>query len=201
MSKHENLIGKRFGLLTVVNKSDSKNGCAIWECRCDCGNTTKARTSVLLSGHKQFCERCQSKLRGTTWKSDNRIYKAWRHMLQRCENANDKFFACYGGRGIKVCTEWHNYEAFLEWSLNNGYAENLTIDRINVNGDYSPDNCRWATQKEQQNNKTNNCLLTLNGVTKTKRQWSEETGIGYTTICKRLLLGWTVERALTEPVK
>ncbi len=201
MGKLIDLTGKRFGLLTVIKRLDSTSGHTNWECRCDCGNITKARSTVLISGHKQFCEVCQSKLRCTTWKSDDRIYQTWRHMLQRCENHNDKFFYCYGGRGIKVCAEWHNYDAFLEWSINNGYAEKLTIDRIDVDGDYAPDNCRWVTQKEQQNNRTNNCLLTLNGVTKTKKQWSEETGIGYSTICKRLLLGWTVERALTEPVK
>lgn len=200
MGKYNDLTGRRFGLLTVLEKQDNLGGHINWRCKCDCGNITVARGAVLTSGHKQFCESCQRKLRGSTWRSDNRIYKIWKHMLERCEVQKDRYFHCYGGRGIEVCSEWHDYDIFLEWSLKNGYADNLTIDRVDVNGNYEPSNCRWATQKEQQNNRTNNCLITFNGKTQTKKQWSEETGIGYTTICKRLSLGWSTERALTQSV-
>lgn len=201
MKKAINLKDKQFGLLTVIERVESKNGHAMWKCKCVCGNTVIARTTALVNGHKQLCEDCQSKLRKSSWVSDDRIYRTWMHMLQRCENVNDKAYKNYGMRGIKVCEEWHDFTNFQEWALTNGYSDSLTIDRIDCNGNYEPNNCRWVTQKIQQNNRTNNCNLTLFGVTKTKKQWSEITGVKYTTISKRLALGWSVERALTEPVK
>jgi len=118
-------------------------------------------------------------------------------MIMRCHNPNSTAYAHYGGRGISVCEEWREYLPFAEWAKSNGYHEGLTIDRIDANGDYCPENCRWATFKEQANNKTNNRYITYLGETKTMSQWSEIVGVDPGTIAFRLDNGWSVEKALT----
>jgi len=119
-------------------------------------------------------------------------------MKSRCNNKNNPVYMLYGGRGISVCDEWNEFKAFKEWAMNNGYSDQLTIDRINVNGNYEPDNCRWATQKEQCRNKRDNHYLTFQGETKTLIEWSELVGIRQETIRHRINdYGYTVEEALT----
>lgn len=119
-------------------------------------------------------------------------------MKSRCTNTTIKAYKDYGGRGIKVCDEWLNsFEAFYDWAMKNGYADHLSIDRIDVNGNYCPENCRWATRKTQQMNKTNNLLIDFNGEKHTLAEWSEITGINRATIKSRLNAGWTIEKALT----
>jgi hypothetical protein len=121
-------------------------------------------------------------------------------MITRCENPNlEKFKRDYQDRGISVCQDWHDYIVFRDWALTNGYAENLTIDRIDNNNGYSPDNCRWATAKVQGNNKRNNRNFTFNNETKTVSQWADATGIKYSTLYYRLIIkGWNVERAVSQ---
>lgn len=121
-------------------------------------------------------------------------------MKDRCYNENNKKYRNYGGRGIVVCDEWKDdFGVFQEWALQNGYNDELSIDRIDANGPYRPDNCQWATQKEQQNNRTNNHLLTYNGKTQTLTQWAAETGINEMALSSRInKLNWSTERALTE---
>lgn len=122
-------------------------------------------------------------------------------MRSRCNNPKSHEYRLYGGRGISVCKEWDNYLDFKEWSTTHGYANDLTIDRIDVNGDYCPQNCRWVTWKEQGRNKRANHMLTYNGVTKTMVEWSEETGIPYHTLKGRInCYHFSVEEALTLPV-
>ena len=130
----------------------------------------------------------------------SRLYHIWEDMKNRCLNKNNKRYSYYGGRGIVLFEKWQNYIEFHKWAINNGYSENLTIDRINVNGNYYPDNCKWATQKEQANNRTNNVFITHNGETKTVMQWSEHLGFGYHVLKNRLKRKWTIERALTTPL-
>lgn len=131
------------------------------------------------------------------------LYVVWQGMIRRCTYKRHKNFADYGGRGIKVCDEWlHDFKAFHDWAMANGYTEGLTIDRIDVNGDYCPENCRLATMKEQANNRRNNRLLTFRGDTHTLTEWAAITGISLYTLNSRLnQLGWSVERALSTPVK
>lgn len=128
-----------------------------------------------------------------------RIYNIWRGMRQRCSNPRCVNYKNYGGRGIKVCQEWEDFQAFNKWAVGHGYSEELTIDRINVNGDYEPSNCCWITQKGQQNNRTNNRVLEVNGTSHTLAEWSDITGISISTIWARLKCGWPMERAITEP--
>ena len=130
-----------------------------------------------------------------------RILGILRGMKQRCYNKNDDRYPRYGGRGITVCDEWRiNPQAFYEWSMANGYADDLTIDRIDNDGNYEPSNCRWATQKEQANNKSSCIYITYNGETKDVKQWSEELGMPYNTLFSRISAGWPVEKAFYEPV-
>lgn len=132
---------------------------------------------------------------------NSRIYNIWRSMRQRCNNPNCKNFHNYGGKGITVCDEWKNsFEAFCEWAMKSGYEEGLTIDRIETDGNYEPGNCRWTSQKVQQNNRSNNRKICVNGTCHTLGEWSEITGLKISTIWARLQSGWSDEDAITKPV-
>ncbi len=133
----------------------------------------------------------------------SKLYCAWKHMKERCYSKNCKDYKNYGERGIVVCEEWKNdYLSFKKWSLANGYAPSLTLDRIDVDGNYDPSNCRWTTWKEQANNKRNLRLITFNGETKTLTEWATITGIRLTTLYMRLVVRkWPVEKALTTKVE
>ena len=126
-----------------------------------------------------------------------RLYQIWNGMKQRCQNPKTINYKGYGGKGISVCEEWNNsFTAFYEWSMQNGYNDNLTIDRKDNNGNYEPANCRWATNKEQQNNTSYTRLYTYNGETLSIMQWAEKTGIHPNMLYKRLYRGWNIEKAL-----
>ena len=133
------------------------------------------------------------------WKC--RLYRIWSAMKQRCRNPNVLGYKYYGGRGIKVCAEWENYFAFRDWALSHGYRDNLTIERNDVNGDYCPENCSWATYRQQANNKTNNRFIEYHGKRMTSRQWDRELGFREGILSDRLnTLGWDIERTMTEAV-
>lgn len=131
-----------------------------------------------------------------------RIYRIWYGMKQRCENPSDKSFMSYGGRGITIYDKWTLYDNFKEWAIKNGYSKDLSIDRINNDAGYSPDNCRWADRKTQQNNTRSSVFLTYYGRRMTLKQWSEKLGIKYNTLCMRLnKLGWPVDKVLATPLR
>lgn len=213
MGKFIDITGQKFGRLTVVRKSGrSKSGHVMWECCCDCGAKRYVPGAYLRNGHTKSCGcyqadivRESAKKMGTANKrhgmSHDRLHHIWTGMKQRCADNGVKDYQNYGGRGITVCQEWRDsFEAFRDWSLANGYRDDLTIDRINVNGGYEPENCRWITMEQQQRNRTNSRFLTFNGETHTLAEWAEITGIRWGTIKARLNSGWTTERTLTEPV-
>ena len=130
--------------------------------------------------------------------SHSRLYRIWNSMIQRCINPKAISYKYYGEKGVKVCAEWkESFKAFSEWAISSGYAETLTIDRIDRNGNYCPENCRWATAKEQQNNTSYNRLYTYKGETLNVMQWAEKAGISPNMLYKRLLRGWDFEKALT----
>jgi hypothetical protein len=131
----------------------------------------------------------------------SRLYNSWKHMKERCYNPKCHDYCHWGGRGITVCEAWRDeFLAFKEWALANGYKDGLTIDRIDNNGNYEPSNCRWATKKEQSNNRRSLHHLTYNGATKTITEWSRETGLNITTILMRLnKYKWSVEDTLKTP--
>ena len=130
---------------------------------------------------------------------DARIYRIWVGMKNRCQNPNNYSYHNYGGRGIKVCPEWQDYQTFLDWSLAHGYADGLSIDRIDNEGDYCPENCRWATRREQNCNTRQNHFLTYKGKTQTISQWAEDVGLDYSALKQRINSGWPVEKALITP--
>lgn len=136
----------------------------------------------------------------THGESNTRLYRIWKRMRQRCNDVNSSDYSHYGGRGICVCDEWQNdYHAFRNWAMANGYNDQLTLDRIDVDGSYNPDNCRFVTMKTQSNNRTNNQAIEYNGETHTIAEWSDLTGIQYGTLYNRIYTyGWSPERALTE---
>jgi hypothetical protein len=129
----------------------------------------------------------------------SRLYHIWEDMKNRCSNSNNKRYSNYGGRGISVSEKWNNYLEFHNWAIKNGYCNNLTIDRINVNGNYDPTNCRWSTSKEQANNRTNNIYITFKNKTLTMQQWSEMLGFEKHVLRNRIKRNWSIERALTTP--
>lgn len=131
--------------------------------------------------------------------SHYRIYMIWFDMKRRCNQPQNKRFNRYGGRGIKVCDEWLNFQSFFDWSLANGYKDDLTIDRVNKDGDYGPDNCRWADLITQANNRSNNHYITYQGKTQTMMEWSKELNMNYSTLRRRINLGWDVEEAFRRP--
>ena len=200
------LTGKRYGRLVVESRNGStRRGQSIWTCLCDCGRFVDVRVDHLTSGATTSCgcymrEKAKNVVT-THGLTQSRLYGIWRNMKTRCENENNKNHSHYGGRGITVCEEWReSFEAFRDWARANGYRDDLTIDREDTNGPYSPDNCRWATMVEQQNNRRNNRCLEYNGESKTIAQWARDTGIRENTIRSRLKYGWSIQRTLTEPV-
>lgn len=201
------IVGKKFGKLTVLELhhkeqlylSDGiKNGFKyFYLCQCDCGNQIVVASNHFKYGHTNSCGCITNKHN----LSESRIFKLYSGIKQRCYNPKCPNFKNYGKRNITICDEWlHNFIAFYDWAIANGYNDTLTIDRIDVNGNYCPDNCRWVNMKTQQNNRTNNHLLTYNGVTHTINEWSEILGINRQTIKSRLHYGWSVEKTLTTPV-
>ena len=160
----------------------------MWECICDCGNRSVVSTNQLTSGHTKSCG-CLTGRPGNKspgWKGTV-VYSRWQAMKKRCYQVGTKGYENYGGRGIKVCEEWkNNPSAFCEWALANGFSEELTLDRIDVNGDYSPENCRWSTKTEQARNKRNNRFIEYNGSKVTVSEYSEITGVKQSSIDWRL---------------
>ena len=130
-----------------------------------------------------------------------RLYNIWKSMRQRCRDPKTNRAKYYHDKGIRVCEEWEDYATFREWAFAAGYTDELSIDRINPDGNYEPDNCRWVTPKTQANNQTTNRLLTFNGETKTMSQWAEYAEIPQDTFKRRIYKGWSIEKAITTPVR
>lgn len=171
MKRLPDLTGQKFGKLTVLERVWRK-GATHWRCRCDCGNEAVVVNSHLVNGYTKSCgclrkEFCKSDKINRTYidgRINDRLYHIYYNMLDRCNNPNSTNYKNYGERGITVCKEWEeSYESFRDWSHKNGYKKDLTIDRIDVNGNYEPSNCRWTTIKEQQNNKRDTVYHEING--------------------------------------
>lgn len=170
MAKIKNIEGMKFGRLIALNQFFIKNKHTYWLCKCDCGKEKYIRKNDLIRGKTQSCgcKKKESKF------NNKRLINIFKKMKERCYKEYSASYKNYGKRGIKICDEWlKDFESFYRWAMANGYKDNLTIDRIDVNGNYEPCNCRWATVKQQNNNSRKNHYTTINGVTKTIAQWAE----------------------------
>lgn len=201
-----NIIGQRFGRWTVLEPSNSRWGKgAFWLCRCDCGTEHVVNGYALRSGRSLSCGCLQREVASQKSKHnlcDTPLYYAWKNMKLRCYRKGNRDYYLYGGRGITVCDEWKNdFRSFATWAMSNGYKDGLSIDRIDVNGNYEPSNCRWVTMKEQAKNKRTNHYLTFKGETLCLMDWSKKFGINYGTLLGRLKTGWSIEKTLTTKVK
>lgn len=209
MAKRKEMVGIKFNHLLVIAEGgyNEKSKCYLWKCRCDCGNEVVVMGQHLRSGHTKSCGCVQKetvrKMKTTHGMDNTRLHGIWRSMLSRCYTKTSGSYKNYGARGITVCYEWlHDFRSFYNWAMENGYKENLYLERTDNNGNYEPSNCTWKTYKEQQRNKRNNHFITYSGETKTMVEWSEILGINYETLSYRLNIAkWNVERAFNEPVK
>lgn len=206
VTRLKDLTGNKYGKLTVICRAPNQGRRTMWYCECDCGNTAVVRSENLQSGNSKSCG-CIEKEHHNSIKhgmSGSRLDRIFNCMKQRYYNPNNAEYYLYGARGIDICEEWLNDRtAFFEWANKNGYRENATqaensIDRIDTNKGYSPDNCRWADAYVQANNTRKNIYYEWNDEVHTITEWSRIVGINSGTIYKRInCLGWTLEEALT----
>lgn len=214
MPKFIDVSGQRFGRLTAVVRTGTyKFGGAMWFCRCDCGGCIEAATTNLRSGNTQSCgckgreqvstlaERTLKKHGHARAGSRSAEYKTWKAIRSRCHDPKTPHFAMYGARGIRVCEEWR--ESFKQFLADMGHRPpgRFSLDRIDNSKGYEPGNCRWATYRTQQNNRSNNRIIEFDGRSMTLAEWGRVTGVARATLERRIdRYGWSIERALTTPV-
>ena len=206
MPKIYRLEGQRFGRWTVIEQAGvDGRGEKMYRCRCDCGTISVVRSSNLRTGRSSSCgcfaNELTSERSKTHGMTNTRLFRIWSGIKHRCYIESDYHYKWYGMRGITMCDEWKgDFMAFYNWSMANGYCDNLSIDRIDNDGNYCPENCRWVSQSEQTRNQCRNIMLTYNGETLCAADWAKKTGISDSTIYWRKKHGWSDERILSEPV-
>lgn len=197
-SKIRDITGQKFNMLTAVRIAQRNP--LRWECLCDCGGTCTVLSSNLIGGRQKSCGCLSRKGNPKHGQSYTRVYRIYAKIKRRCFVEDEPAYPNYGGRGITMCDEWKNsFESFSKWAYANGYRDDLTIDRIDNDGDYCPENCQWADRYSQANNKRNNHLYTYQGKTQTLPVWCREMDVPYKRAWYRLSKGWTIEEALTKP--
>lgn len=190
--KLKDMTGEKYGKLTVLKFSHMRGKHSYWLCKCDCGNLATVRADGLKRGTTKSCG-CLIKNNHPIehGQAKTKLYHLFYGMKQRCYNPKHESYHRYGGRGITICDKWLNdYMSFYRWSMKNGYKPGLTIDRIDNDGNYEPDNCGWITQKEQTRNTSRNTKITIDGVTKLLIEWCELYGVNPATACYRIKRGW-----------
>lgn len=198
--KDEEVIGKRFGRLTVICRNgNSSNSSKMYLCKCDCGKSKNVIGVYLLDGRTKSCGCLNSELvikrSKTHGKTKTRLFSIWQNAITRCTNKNCYEYKNYGGRGITICDEWKNdFMSFYNWAMANGYSDKLTIDRIDNNKGYSPENCRWTDNKTQSRNRTDNHFYTYKGETKTIAEWAEIKNMNYKKLWKRIKHNWAEDK-------
>lgn len=195
------LTNQIFNRLTVLNYAGSNGQQSLWNCLCECGQTTTVRSYSLTSGNTQSCgclgKESRAASRRTHGMSDTAIYRVWHKMLERCTSPTNRDFKNYGERGITVCDRWLSFENFYADMGEKPVGKSL--ERKHNDLGYSPENCIWADRVTQNNNRRDNRLLTFNDKTQTLMQWVRETGLSRATVKNRLSAGWSVEKALSTP--
>ena len=209
MGKLKDYSGEKFGRLTVIKRvENNKYNQVRWLCKCDCGNEKIVLANNLRNGETKSCG-CLKKEQDYINiahikhnKSNTRLYNIWEHMKHRCNNPNSKRHEFYYDKGIKVCDEWQNdFMNFYNWAINNGYQDNLTIDRINNDGNYEPNNCRWATVTEQNNNQSTNIKIKYNNNIYTMKQFCKKYNLKRETLDYRLKNNWDIEKIINTPTQ
>lgn len=206
MTAFIDITGKKYGRLTVIRRlENAPKGVVRWECKCDCGNVAIVRSGDLKNGAVKSCGCLRSDIgkRSTTHgMSKTRLYQTWVNIRGRCCRTNNPAYSLYGGRGIMICDDWKNsFEAFARWALANGYQDDLTIERIDYNKGYMPENCKWISMGEQANNRRSNVSITFNNETHNLSQWCKIYGKEYNLVYNRIHKNkWDFERAMFEPV-
>lgn len=200
------LTNQRFNKLVALEYSHKKGSKVMWKCRCDCGNITYVSVSNLRCNRVISCGCYKLEEFSKRFTKHNqrhtKLYEIWKSMKRRCFNSKNAAFHNYGGRGITVCDDWANdFSTFYVWSMQNGYSEGLSIDRIDNNGNYEPSNCRWVDKLTQANNTRANHFVSYNGQKLTVAQLSKKTNMPYQTLLHRINKGWTIEKAITTPIK
>ncbi|WP_239733020.1 hypothetical protein [Mammaliicoccus sp. E-M26] len=203
MGRIINLEGKTINGIYVIEREGMKNGKATWLCKCHCGKNFSTRGVDLKHNRTKSCgcNITKSIIERSMKHGDcgTRIYTTWKGIKARCFNKNEKAYKYYGARGIGMSEEWKNdYLAFKQWAYDNGYDDALTIDRIDVNGNYEPENCRWVTQKEQNNNTRRTIKITVNGVTKSLKEWCDYLDLNYNTIYRKYRLNENIEEQFSN---
>jgi len=189
----EDLTGRKFGRLTVLERDEKRKDRTFWICKCNCGNIISIYITHLKTGSTKSCGCLRKELFSQKTKKHGmartKIYRVYQGMLERCYYKQHKTYDDYGGRGITVCLEWNNkengFENFYSWALENRYEEGLTLERLNNNGEYSPENCSWITRQEQGYNKRNTVKIEINGEIDTLKGWSERLNIKLSTLRDR----------------
>lgn len=188
-----NLVDQRFGRLTALRYVEKGK----WFCKCDCGTTITVITTNLTKGNSKSCGCARREALFKHGMGKTPMYHAWQGIRQRCENPKNQAFPNYGGRGIKVCDRWQEFPNFLaDMGIR---PDGMELDRIDNDGDYAPENCRWVTPKANLRNKRTSHKVEWRGLTLTISEWAERTGIHQRTLFNRIGRGWSVERAMTEP--
>lgn len=187
----------------MIREDGRKDGGRLWLCRCDCGNDHTTRAKSLVQGATRSCGCLRredvSRRKKTHGMTDSPEFTVWSSMLRRCRTPSTPGYDLYGGRGIAVCERWLQFENFIaDMGLR---PKGMTLDRIDSNGDYEPSNCRWATMKEQQNNRRNNVCLTFEGRTLTVSQWADVLSLPSSALRARVSRGWSAEKTLTTPIR
>lgn len=200
------LSGQRFGKLVAYKEAGhNKEGRTMWQCKCDCGGEKTATTHDLRCGNTRSCGCIQREI--SSWKfgiPHKKLTHVYNGMKRRCYSKTEKNYEDYGGRGIKICDEWmgeNGREKFVVWALENGYREGLTIERINVDGDYSPDNCCWIEHALQAKNKRNTIHVEYNGITMCLKDAARASGMSWGTLYQRVKNGWPNEHLFDAPYK
>lgn len=209
MSKFIDRTGQKFGRLTLIERvENNKFNQVQWKCRCDCGKEVIVKAYSLTTGQTKSCgclKKEQNYINIAKVKhnmSNTRLYNIWRDMKSRCLNPNNKRHKFYFDKSITVCDEWKNdFINFYNWAMANGYKDDLTIDRIDNDGNYEPNNCRWATVTEQNNNQSNNIRIKYEGFEYSLKDLSVKYNIKVSTLNSRLKNGWDIEKALNTPVQ
>lgn len=210
----KDLTGQKFNRLLVLNFAYIKNRNTYWKCKCDCGNIIIVNSGHLKDNHTKSCgclkkENIKKRIKEQTKHNlrHTRIYGIWVNMKTRCYNTNNEDYKNYGGRGIVIYKKWIDKENgfinFYNWAMENGYRDNLTIDRIDVNGNYEPSNCRWVDWIRQQNNRRNNHIIEYKKEKHTLEEWSKilPINISSSVLRYRIIHDWGIERAFTTPVR